>query len=83
MIWHVSYRKGEDMGFRAIGGRSAAIRVACDYLDAGYDILRIVKNNTRECVPHEEIALSHSKRKAERPSDAATATSGVIHAAHK
>lgn len=66
MIWHVSYRKGDEMGFRAVPGRKAAIKVACDYLDDGYDILRIIKNNTTERVSPQELALNHSQRKATR-----------------
>jgi len=34
VIWHVSYRRGEEMGFRAVPGRSNAINTACDFLDA-------------------------------------------------
>jgi hypothetical protein len=66
VIWHVSYRRGDEMGFRAVPGRSNAIKAACDFLDRGYDVLRIIKNNTTEQVSAQELALSHSKRKAGR-----------------
>jgi hypothetical protein len=66
MIWHVSYRKGESTGFRAVNGRDSAIKTACDLLDEGYDVLRIILNNTTERISYQELALSHSKRKAER-----------------
>jgi hypothetical protein len=66
MIWHVSYRKGDEMGFRAVPGRSTALKVACDFLDHGYDVLRIIKNNTTEQISAQELALNHSKRKATR-----------------
>jgi hypothetical protein len=67
IIWHVSYRRGDEMGFCAVTGRNNAIGTACDFLDRGYDVLRIIKNNTTEQVSAQEIALSHSKRKAGRP----------------
>jgi len=66
MTWHVSYRKGDEMGFRAVMGRTSAIKLACDFLDDGYDILRVIESNTTERVSPQELALNHSKRKATR-----------------
>lgn len=67
MTWHVSYRKGEEMGFRAVVERTRAIKLACDFLDDGYDILRVIESNTTERVSPQELSLNHSKRKATRP----------------
>ena len=67
MTWHVSYRKGEEMGFRAVVERAGAIKLACDFLDDGYDILRVIESNTTERVSPQELSLNHSKRKAIRP----------------
>ena len=67
MTWHVSYRKGEEMGFRAVVERTNAIKLACDFLDDGYDILRVIESNTTERVSPQELSLNHSKRKATRP----------------
>lgn len=67
MTWHVSYRKGEEMGFRAVVERTSAIKLACDFLDDGYDILRVIESNTTERVSPQELSLNHSKRKATRP----------------
>jgi len=66
MAWHVSYRKGEQMGFRAVVERAGAIKLACDFLDDGYDILRVIESNTAERVSPQELALNHSRRKVTR-----------------
>lgn len=66
MIWHVSYRRGDETGFRAVPGRSSAIRVACDYLDRGYHVVGIMTDDAMEHVPSHELSFNHSKRKATR-----------------
>ena len=66
MLWYVSYSADDEIGFRAIRSREAAIRTACDLLDKGYVVLRVGKSGHDDYVPPHEIAFARGRRNLAR-----------------